>query len=425
MSLADLYAGLESNVEQLDMMDEQDAFRRAEELAVDLENIRDELLANQGVNRMLATAMESIQAGIIPEEYPINSFTQAYSKTNYKVSQEAIDIALATAIGVFVGAMLTILAKLLRWMYQALFNSTKSAQKAEVAGKNLALLADESRRLQQIMNKEDLARANTKTKEVIANAEQELSAMHNDLLRDLLTNGEIRSTMKTIGSRLDSYLAAVNEKLKVLKTVSEKAAGYTNDSNKVALLAQISTIIKEIPAGPSASAIDSVTKSKSGGGLRASLNAFHDYVMHAREQRSTPVFKYQSLIEVVRGGRLKLDETYLPNSEKTVENIGRLEKAVEGINNKLDSAKGIDQELASTIRSAGAVIKGEVDALRQFTALINTCISSVNAATALSLKTTTAVYQVLVAEAAASAQETIQDQARRSREEVRDKIQRK
>lgn len=424
MSLANQLASLEAHVEPVDILDESDAFRRAEEVAIDLESIRDELLENDGVNRQLAAAMESIQAGLIPEQYPMASFTKAYSKTNYKVSVEVIDVALATALGVFVGAMLVILAKMFKWMYNALFSSTKSAQKAEVAGKNVTTLAEESRKLEQIMSKDDLSRAGAKTKSSIDLANSELDGMHSDLMRDLLSNGEIRRTLITVGTRIDNYLSAVNEKIKAFETLSEKAAGPQDDSSSVSLLAQTAALIKEIPAAPPVgSAIDSLVGAKTGQNISSSLTALHDFVAHAKESRSTPPFKYQTLIEMVRGGRIKLNETYLPNPEKTLANLERLEKNIDRASKKLDK-RPVEAELAKSIRSAGNVIKREVEAIRQFIGLINLSIGTVNKATSTTFKTATAVYQILVAEAAASAQETIQDQARRSREGIRDKLER-
>ena len=424
MSLANLTASLEAEVEQLDVMDEQDAFRKAEELAIDLEAIRDELLSHEGVNRQLAAAMESIQAGIIPEEYPLNSFTKAHSKTNYKVSQEAIDIALAAALGVFVGAMLAVLARLLKWMHQALFASTKSAQKAEVAGKNVTTLAEEIVRLEQVMNKDDRSRAEVKTKEVIEKANKELSDMHNDLLRDLLSGGKIRSTMLAAGSRIDVYFSAINEKFKLFEALIKQAGSQQSESTKVAMLAQIAGLIKEIPATGVSGQVDSLTGTKTGGSVKGSLTALHDFVVHAKESRSTPAFKYQTMVELVRAGRMKLNETYLPNAEKTLGNIEALDRSVTKANNALADKKGVDADLAAGIRQAGNLIKAELDAMRQFISLIRDCISTVNSATAVTFRTVTAVYQLIVAEAANSAQETIKDQARRSREEIRGKLQR-
>lgn len=79
--------------------------------------------AKYGASRELAMTLESIAPGVLPERYPVNSFTVIPSGTNLKVTYEAIGGGKLAAAAAIIAAIFAALYKLAKWVIALLRGS--------------------------------------------------------------------------------------------------------------------------------------------------------------------------------------------------------------------------------------------------------------------------------------------------------------
>jgi len=84
-----------------------------------------EQIAEEGASRETAMALESYCPGILPERYPVRSFTAIPSATNQRIALESASVGKIAAIAAIVTAVFVALYKLIRWVIQ-LLRGTKS-----------------------------------------------------------------------------------------------------------------------------------------------------------------------------------------------------------------------------------------------------------------------------------------------------------
>lgn len=77
----------------------------------------------EGASRETALVLESLVEGVLPERYPVASFTQLPSKTNYKVALEAISGGKIAAAAALIAAIIAGIYKLVKWIIQLLRGS--------------------------------------------------------------------------------------------------------------------------------------------------------------------------------------------------------------------------------------------------------------------------------------------------------------
>ena len=86
----------------------------------------DELQAtveHQGASRDTALALEALVEGVLPERYPVASFTRIPSKTNYRVALESMSTGKLAAAAALIAAIIAGIYKLVKWIIQLLRGS--------------------------------------------------------------------------------------------------------------------------------------------------------------------------------------------------------------------------------------------------------------------------------------------------------------
>ena len=119
-------------IEGLDLDDELEAESLQHERFSELNSIADRIQENCGVCKTDAVSLEGFCEGLVNDMYPLASYTQVPSRTNYNVSMEFIDTNNKLLMGGVIAAGLAILAKILHWIWK--FFSGEGGSDAAGAG---------------------------------------------------------------------------------------------------------------------------------------------------------------------------------------------------------------------------------------------------------------------------------------------------
>lgn len=91
-----------------------------------LNNIRD-TIQERGPKRAIMASLESMGFGSLNPDYPLASYTERFSSTNYQVSLEEIDMRRAGIIAALIAAGLGILYKMVSWIKNRFFGGDDSS----------------------------------------------------------------------------------------------------------------------------------------------------------------------------------------------------------------------------------------------------------------------------------------------------------
>lgn len=105
-------------IEGLDLDDELEAESLQNERFDELNAIADRIQENCGVCKSDAVSLEGFCEGLINDMYPLASYTQVPSRTNFNVSMEFIDTNNKLLMGGIIAAGLAVLAKILHWIWK-------------------------------------------------------------------------------------------------------------------------------------------------------------------------------------------------------------------------------------------------------------------------------------------------------------------
>lgn len=192
------------------------------DISVKIESLTDihgELTQMQGISRDIAVAVESIEEGIIDSRYPLASFSQMKSKTNYTVTMEAISDKIASALKDIIEAVIKTIRSVTRWFIEAFktlyrrFNSTqrateKNAETEKATVKLLGFLPPEEKREAEA----EIKAIHDERDEYL---KEDLEIMHNDLVTDIIKNGPVYTAYRIFGAHFVSYMEALDSRLDV------------------------------------------------------------------------------------------------------------------------------------------------------------------------------------------------------------------
>lgn len=108
----------------------------------ELSDLCDTVAAEAGVNKAIATAMESIKPGVLGSQYPIASFTDDYSRTNLKVALEELDNTQKWLAGGAIVLVAALVAKVIHWIYKYFTKGDGDEEKFTEADKIRAQAAE-------------------------------------------------------------------------------------------------------------------------------------------------------------------------------------------------------------------------------------------------------------------------------------------
>ena len=148
-------------IEGLDLDDEIEAESLQNERFGELRAIADRIQENCGVCKSDAVSLESFCEGLINDFYPLASYTQVPSRTNYNVSMEFIDTNNKLLMGGIIAAGLAILAKILHWIWKFFSGDSDSGAAAAGGGASSAAskLETENAETAKGMKPEDVKKA--------------------------------------------------------------------------------------------------------------------------------------------------------------------------------------------------------------------------------------------------------------------------
>lgn len=143
--------------ELMDISKEQMPIIALEDRLNDLEDIYRELESHGTVNRLMAVNMEQISPGILGPRYPVNSFTDHMSLTNFQVARISIEEGGGNLIIEMIKAIGRLFASIFEWIIGLFRRDTKVEQKVEEAKKEIA---ENSPKIQKAEETMDHATAN-------------------------------------------------------------------------------------------------------------------------------------------------------------------------------------------------------------------------------------------------------------------------
>lgn len=178
-----------------------------------LQDIRDELVEKQTINRPLAAAIESYSVGTLGERYPVASFTAAPSTINLTVAQEAVaervTEILKKLFEMFIEACEKIV-EIVKSLYERITN--RKADAAKQQAENDAYRKANSAMLQTV-SEEDKKDIRQKADEVNAEITEVISGNYSRLFHEFLTGGDVVSAQKELSVLAKPYMDYVSKRM--------------------------------------------------------------------------------------------------------------------------------------------------------------------------------------------------------------------
>lgn len=219
-------------------------------------------LESTGVSRQDAITLESISPGLLPENYPVNSFTLVPSPTNLRIALESIDSFRNLSIANVLKAVYRFLSTIVNWVathVKKLFTvSNKDGQR--VVANISATVTSASSIITQTSKRVDAATEDQYAKS-LEKAKLTISDAFNHLTRRLVTEPgavgailALRNELHTVYAKMDT----ITEKFILAVEASQTESRYSEAANMLTDLAGLN-IDSLVDVTPLANVLD-VTK---------------------------------------------------------------------------------------------------------------------------------------------------------------------
>jgi hypothetical protein len=359
-----------TSLEDLDLHEEEETINKLNETLIDLQNIRDEMVKEAGVNKTLAVALEQVHPGFLNDDYPLESFTASFSKTNLKPTLESAAAAAAIVIGVLVGVTIKYLVKLLKWLFKLVREDRKKAKRAQEIGTGLFKIVEATDKtvgtLEGATKKKFEEKRTTLVKEADAFLEGNLTLLSSDLINDKL----VISVIRKVGQHIDKDIEVVFSKLKKFETLAAKATSTT--TTNLELDGALTELTKDTSVLSSvASDIKTLTKAETVITMNQGYTALLNYIKAAKESKANPVLTYDEVMAALLKKKFEFVDPFLPNSDRTSRNIEKLSDEFEKLESTLGK-KNVQADLTDVIKDAMRSIKNDIGGIKNYLVVTQT-----------------------------------------------------
>ena len=367
-------AELETNIpdveEHPEIEKEEHELKNLNDTLVDLQNIYEEIEKSGGVNKTIAAAIESVKSDLLSPNTPVNSFTIETSKTNLTTTTEDIISGIVNTLKFIYKTIATIISKVITFI-RRLFNRFKEKDK-----KNQEVVARAKTLTYEIYElKTRFSLADHKVyedvfKEVAAEANAELKALHNDLFKEVFSGNAVRAVLAATGAEFNKYVASINNKF----IITEKIVNSGDKVDPSDALHRLGEVDKYVKNGNADSMIRSTLKGQGNGTIACDLSLLKDYIYHLEENKTTNQLNYQSVFDMLKSDRVVLSDVFILDLSYSEKNLESLQNRADKLESKIENMSS-NFTVQTHLKDSARVVKEEVIAIQDFILSCNKVVS--------------------------------------------------
>lgn len=233
-------------------------FRQVQETYVTLENYYDEIAKAGHITRYQAEQLVK-EFGVDFVNAPLTSFTNLPTTVNHGIALEGIGETAIRLIGEFIQKAIALLKKIAEWMVDAVRRRKERDRSAGIVARNIALV---KRAVDQLRNiGADTAPVPEVSKDAIDDYVEKVDSAYrnyydtfNELSKDVLSNGVLSRTARSLNFLFTSFTHVIESKLDLFEEIMRAQPNAHDSSNPymtkshLIMIGQLKTVATPIPA---------------------------------------------------------------------------------------------------------------------------------------------------------------------------------
>ena len=368
-------------ISEVDVSEEQDAWTRIVGSLETLDSYYDEIAKSGGIDRDQARVLVEECGVMMQERYPINSFTEVASRTNFSVAMESIIDRNAQLLVELLKKAAEILLKILRWVLDLV--TARRARSQQTARKTLSIQAvDQANRdlreagVENVME-DDGGKGSVAASSIVTTAVETYEANFNDLVADLLTSGRFTGMARELSHTVFEFAPLLRDKLMLFDKVLRTNVRHGDVAGNTVEISELRTIAMPIP-------ITSVKMLMQRGGVdvRASgegkptlsdaMRRLFDIYQQLRLGREYDPVDIRVVADYLSATNSRVVTPFFLAPDEIAKSMREITQELQRIHS-FEPSKVAPVENREAFQAAVAVLTEEVNALRMFIAVIEGC----------------------------------------------------
>lgn len=242
------------SLEGLDLSDEQgDVSRVRDDMAV-LDQYYDQIAAQGGICREQAQALVRDCSVQIDPSFPIASFTQVPSKTNYAVAMEGIIAQTGRMVWDLIKKAAQLLLKIVRFIAEQIRNAVRNRQEirkaiAMAVGIHNVNKDARARGVSSVEVPPSHKAAVERAQHEIDTARESWDSNFNDLVYDMIGDATFSNAVRFIALDLLPYFEILDAKINLFRELMAEEVSLNDQGKILTIRGRLATIAEPIPAG--------------------------------------------------------------------------------------------------------------------------------------------------------------------------------
>lgn len=372
-----------ASLEGLDLSVEQSELAQVQGDLTVLHQYYDQIAAQGGICREQVQGLVRDCAVEIDPSFPIASFTEVPSKTNYAVAMEGMLSTAARTVWELIKKAAQLLIKIVRWVIEQIRNNIKNRHDAGKAVAAANALHD--------VNKQARARgivsvvAKASGKAIVDRAQQEVDSARkswdgnfNDLVFDMIGDQKFSQAVRFLAIDLLSYNELIQTKFEIFEELLDEEVVIGDQAKVMTMVGRLKTIAEPIPAnsrliGFAEAADVKIQRLYSGPvsiiELCTSMREHQKLLRFGKERPFVSAEEACDRLAVAEDGFVA---DFLQNPEKWTGVLMRIDHAISALGNA--QPKGLTTaDLQRNFAEAYDVLDREIKALQAFVVVTEAC----------------------------------------------------
>lgn len=414
--------------QEVDVADEQDAWTRISESMMVLESYYDEISRTGGIDRTTARALVEQCGVMMSERYPLQSFTEVASRTNYAVALESVVERSAKLVFELLKQAAELLLKVVRWVIDLIRNRRDRNRRTAAKTQSIAAVDQANRELkgagvEDVKPQGDDAKATVAAQNAVAAAVEIYEQNFNDLVADILTSGEFSRLVREISNTVFEVAPVIRNKLVLFDKILRTHVKPGDNTGNMIELAELRTIAKPVP-------VDNIVMLLKRGGQRVesaadgqprlseSMRVLMDAYQQKRMGSEFDPVNIQVVADYLSATDSKVIAPFMLAPDETAKTMEEIGRELQRIRN-LEPSHAAPPENRQAFQNAVVVLTDEVNALRLLVSVIEGCSLTQDRLVDDIWRYETAQFQYYRAMAGVSNNSSIVDEVNRIQSELR------
>lgn len=197
-----------------DLIEEEESYQKLQYVAEDFFGLLDHIHAEKAVNRTLANTLESIAPDTLPEEYPLEGFTEALTKTNLDITLESMLAKGKQLIANIAKSIVKFINKILDWFKRLFGGRSKKLEAAGEAKEQAVQVIESTDKVTAKLSRESKKEIEAKRK-IQPKRDGKISA----LTGEMIEGGKCKDALRKHGSKFLTYLVVTEKRVELLADV--------------------------------------------------------------------------------------------------------------------------------------------------------------------------------------------------------------